>query len=169
MRRIQTAAARRIATALLVFSLAVPLPAACADALPTTELVIGGHSLTVEIAADMDARSRGLMFRKHLPADQGMLFVWPNADRWGMWMKNTLIPLDVAFFDDDYVIVNIETMEPQTTRPHRAERAVRYALEVNAGWFDRHGLAPGDGIPELGRFVEAAAWKGRENEMTGSD
>lgn len=113
------------------------------------ELTVGGKPVVVEVAGDAASRRRGLMFRKHLPTDQGMLFVWPDAAVRGMWMKNTLIPLDVAFIDDQHLIVNIETMQPQTVLPHRASRPVRYALEVNAGWFARQGVKPGDRVTGL--------------------
>jgi uncharacterized membrane protein (UPF0127 family) len=103
----------------------------------------------VEIAATEASRRTGLMFREQLPANGGMLFLWPDTARRGMWMKNTRIPLDVAFINDDQVIVNIETMAPHTTRLHTSTQPVRWALEVNAGWFARHGVVPGQRIPDL--------------------
>jgi len=132
-------------------------PAALAGAgngLPTAQLELAGQTLTVEIAADHASQRRGLMHREHLPADHGMLFVWEEPARRGMWMKNTLIPLDVAFIDADFEITNIETMEPQTTRLHSATRGIVYALEVNAGWFEQHGIVAGDRLPGLSRVLD---------------
>lgn len=139
----------RVLIALILAALLLPALPMAEGEHPTAELSIGGARLTVEIPADRNALRRGLMHRKHLPDDRGMLFVWPDAAERGMWMLNTLIPLDVAFIDEDYVITNIETMRPETTDMHNAERPVRYALEVNAGWFERHGVDAGDRIPGL--------------------
>jgi len=142
---------------ILLFGLLGPALAAGGDALPVAELVVGDARLTVEVPDNRAALRRGLMHREHLPENRGMLFVWPKASRHGMWMLNTLIPLDVAFIDDDGVITNIETMRPETTDMHNAERPVRYALEVNAGWFEDHGIGPGDrvpGIADIRRAIE---------------
>ncbi|MCG5516835.1 MULTISPECIES: DUF192 domain-containing protein [unclassified Ectothiorhodospira] len=109
-------------------------------------LTVGGHTLMVEMATDPASRRQGLMFREHLPDDQGMLFVWPQDAHYSMWMKNTLIPLDVAFISADHRITDIMTMQPETTDAHTASEPVRFALEVNAGWFERHGIEPKDKV-----------------------
>lgn len=132
-----------------MLGLLLPLFATGNPELPRAELAIAGEHLVVEVAADPAARRRGLMFREHLEQNRGMLFVWPEPARYGMWMKNTPIPLDVAFIDDHHVIINIETMPAQSTRLFSARRPVRWALEVNAGWFGRHGVVPGQKIPDL--------------------
>ena len=106
-------------------------------------LTVGEHTLMVERATNRASRHRGLMFREHLPDGQGMLFVWHQDAHYSMWMKNTFIPLDVAFIDAQGRITNIMTMQPETTDPHTASQPVRFALEVNAGWFERHGIEPG--------------------------
>ncbi|WP_018862715.1 MULTISPECIES: DUF192 domain-containing protein [unclassified Thioalkalivibrio] len=121
--------------------------------LPVTELKVGERTLSVEIAADEPARRQGLMHREELADDQGMLFVWDHPARYAMWMRNTYIPLDVAFIDADYRITNIETMEPQTTTLHEAKRDVLYALEVNAGWFEENDVSAGDRIDDLPRAL----------------
>jgi uncharacterized membrane protein (UPF0127 family) len=123
--------------------------AQASGSLPSAELVVGDEVLTVEIAATERSRRVGLMHRDALPADHGMLFVWHRPAAYGMWMQNTRIPLDVAFIDADYSITNIATMEPRSARVHSATRPVLYALEVNAGWFDRHGIGAGHRIPDL--------------------
>ncbi|WP_017942826.1 MULTISPECIES: DUF192 domain-containing protein [unclassified Thioalkalivibrio] len=121
--------------------------------LPTSEVNVGEQTLSIEIAATERSRRIGLMHRDHLPEDHGMLFIWPRAAQYGMWMQNTRIPLDVAFIDADFTITNIASMTPHSTRIHEAKRPVPYALEVNAGWFAMHGVEAGDRVPDLGRLV----------------
>jgi uncharacterized protein len=125
---------------------------AAAETLPVAELPIADRTLTVEIAATPQTMARGLMFREHLPEDHGMLFIWTQDQVVGMWMQNTLIPLSVAFIDRDYRVRNIADMEPHSRHVHASDGPVRYALEVNRGWFERHGVHPGtriDGLPAL--------------------
>jgi len=143
---------------LVLWLLAAP---AAAEPLPIAELPIADRTLTVEIAATPQAMARGLMFREHLPDDHGMLFIWPGEQVVGMWMQNTLIPLSVAFIDSEYRVRNIADMEPHSRRVHASDGPVRYALEVNRGWFERHGVRPGtriDGLsallPQLGTKLD---------------
>ncbi|MFZ5512435.1 MAG: DUF192 domain-containing protein [Pseudomonadota bacterium] len=123
--------------------------AATAFAAPTIELNAGIHRIEAELAATGEARATGLMHRAAMPAHRGMLFVFPDQRLHCMWMRNTLIPLSVAFLDDSGVIVNIEEMAPQTLDNHCAAKPVRYALEMNAGWFRKRGIAPGARIGGL--------------------
>lgn len=83
------------------------------------------------------------MYRRQMAEHRGMLFSFPQAASHCMWMKNTLLPLSVAFLDEHGSIINIEEMQPQTENNHCAARPARYALEMNAGWFKRHGLGAG--------------------------
>jgi len=117
---------------------------ACAQS-PTrsVQLTAGIHLITAEVAADDPMRMRGLMFRQSLAPNHGMLFVFDDKGSQCMWMRNTLIPLSVAFIDDDGRIVNIEDMKPQTENSHCARMPVRYALEMQEGWFAQRGLKPG--------------------------
>lgn len=119
--------------------------AARADS-PVLQLMAGGHRIKAEVAATLESRDRGLMDRNALPADQGMLFVFPEERRHCMWMRNTHIPLSVAFIDDNGTIVNIADMRPDTEEDHCAARPVRYALEMNSKWFQKRGVAPGSRI-----------------------
>lgn len=121
--------------------------------LPTGELRVADQTLTVEIAATPQAMAKGLMFREHMPEAHGMLFVWPGDQVVAMWMKNTLIPLSVAFIDRDFQVLNIADMEPLSLRTHPSHGAARYALEVNQGWFARHGVEAGTRIDDLERLV----------------
>lgn len=107
------------------------------------ELFAGPHRIDAEVADTPDARARGLMHRHTLLADQGMLFIYPQAGRHCMWMRNTTLPLSVAFLDEDGTVINITEMAPQSDAGHCAAAPARYALEMNAGWFEQHGIGAG--------------------------
>ena len=116
---------------------------------PVNTLIAGINVIQVEVAANAAAREQGLMYRKALALNSGMLFDFERpAQKVCMWMKNTEIPLSVAFLDSDGVILNIEDMQPQTLDNHcSAEgKAVRYALEMDQGWFARKHIGVGDKI-----------------------
>jgi uncharacterized protein len=133
----------------LLFCLLLSLPAAAQD-VPVVQLNAGMHLIRAELAADFNTRARGLMFRASMPQNAGMLFIFDEAGAQCMWMKNTLIPLSVAFIDDAGAIINIADMQPQTEDSHCASRPARYALEMNRGWFAARGIKPGSrigGIP----------------------
>ena len=123
--------------------------AAQAQQLPEIVLSVNGHKLTAEVAHTDSTRTQGLMHRRILPESRGMLFVFENTAIHAMWMMNTYIPLSVAFLDERGVIINIEDMKPHTQDTHPAAKPAKYALEVNLGWFGKHGIKPGakvDGI-----------------------
>ncbi len=108
---------------------------------------VGGISAQVEMAKDPKKRERGLMFREHLPEDQGMLFVYPNEQMLSFWMRNTLIPLDIAFIDRGGIIVSIQHMQPlDDENYHVSPKPVQYALEMNLGWFARNRVQVGDRV-----------------------
>ena len=133
----------------LLLLLLAALPA-WAQTLPVTQLSAGMHSIRAEVAADIPTRMRGLMYRTSMPANAGMLFIFDEATTHCMWMKNTLIPLSVAFIDDGGTIINIADMQPQSEQSHCAAKPARYALEMNRGWFAQRGIKPGmrlGGIP----------------------
>lgn len=111
--------------------------------LPRTELEIGSHKLRVIVADSPMSLTWGLMFRFALNDDEGMLFVFPNAQRACLWMKNTFIPLSVAFIHRDGVIESMSDMHPLTLRSHCAPVPVSYALEVPQNWFGAHSVIPG--------------------------
>jgi uncharacterized membrane protein (UPF0127 family) len=117
--------------------------------LSTIPLVIGTHRLIAEVAATPKHRATGLMHRFSLRPDHGMLFVFEQPDRQGFWMKNTFIPLSIAFIGDDGRIVNIEDMSPQAETTHWSREPVRYALEMRKGWFGERGIRPGDRVHGL--------------------
>jgi hypothetical protein len=109
----------------------------------TIHLLVGPRVIEVEVAATAGKRSMGLMHRQSMMPDHGMLFVFPNTEKFCMWMRNTLIPLSVAFLDEEGRILNIEEMLPQSDTPHCAAKNARYALEMNGGWFKRQGVEVG--------------------------
>ena len=111
--------------------------------LPTTRLTAGFHLINAEVASTPEQRAIGLMHRPTMPANDGMLFVFVRAGQQCFWMKNTLLPLSIAFLDDDGTIVNIEEMKPQTLDSHCSARPVRFALEMNRGWFSKRAIKPG--------------------------
>jgi uncharacterized protein len=134
----------------LLASLLFAAVPALAQPLPSVQLSAGMHLIRAEVAADFATRARGLMHRESLGANAGMLFVFEQPEIQCMWMKNTLIPLSVAFLDERGAILNIADMEPRSERTHCAARPASYALEMNRGWFSARGIKPGmrlGGIP----------------------
>lgn len=117
---------------------------------PVIQLTAGMNVIQAEVAASAAEREQGLMFRESMGTNEGMLFLFGAPASACMWMKNTLIPLSVAFIDRDGRIANIEEMKPQTLNSHCSKGAVYYALEMNAGWFKSRNIKPGttiDGLP----------------------
>jgi uncharacterized membrane protein (UPF0127 family) len=143
-------AAVRVACILAGLACTLPSWAQNADSLPTIELSAGIHLIHAEVADSDMLRMRGLMFRDGLAPNHGMLFLFDDTDKHCMWMRNTLIPLSVAFIADDGTIVNVEEMKPQTDTTHCAGKPVHVALEMDTGWFAKHGIGTGAqirGIP----------------------
>lgn len=117
---------------------------------PVISLNAGIHLIKAEVATTEAQRQQGLMFREKMGPNEGMVFLFGAPAGVCMWMKNTLIPLSVAFIDENGKIVNIEDMEPQTTDSHCAKKPITYALEMNRGWFKQKNIKPGntiDGLP----------------------
>jgi len=117
--------------------------------LPTVPLSIGKHMVIAEVAASTDTRERGLMFRYEMKDNEGMLFVFPAARQQSFWMKNTPLPLSIAFIDAKGTILNIRDMMPFTTDGHPSDGEALYALEVNRGWFAQRGIKAGDRVQGL--------------------
>lgn len=120
--------------------------------MPAVELSIGMYRIQAELAATPQHRQIGLMNRPSLPAQHGMIFVFTQDARHCMWMKNTLIPLSVAFADADGRILNIADMTPHSEESHCASGPARYALEMNQGWFRERGLGEGMSIRGLDKL-----------------
>jgi uncharacterized membrane protein (UPF0127 family) len=134
-----------------LFLVAALVPAAVSGQQnPVAEITAGMYRIRAEVVADYATRARGLMHRQALPQNAGMLFIFDDHAIHCMWMKNTLIPLSVAFIDDRGAIVNIADMEPHSEASHCAAQPVKYALEMNRGWFAARGIKPGarlGGVP----------------------
>lgn len=128
---------------LVLFASLLVCRVAIAETLATADLSIDMYRIRAEVAVTEAERERGLMFRRQLAPQQGMLFVFDEPQRVCMWMKNTLLPLSVAFIDAKEQIINIEDMQAQTETTHCAQRAASYALEMNLGWFKARGIKPG--------------------------
>jgi uncharacterized membrane protein (UPF0127 family) len=145
---------RTLAAALLVSSaLGAVATAAVAEAgLPVAELGAGMYRIEAEVAHTFETRQTGLMNRRAMPLHRGMVFVFPEARAHCMWMKNTLLPLSVAFVDERGRVINIEDMQPQTTDTHCAAGQARFALEMNLGWFAERGIKAGDTLRGFDRL-----------------
>jgi uncharacterized membrane protein (UPF0127 family) len=115
----------------------------------STQLAIGMYRIQAEVAANDPQRQQGLMYRDKMAPNAGMVFVFDQPNQQCMWMKNTLIPLSVAFVDADGAIVNIEDMQPQTHNSHCSKGQVLYALEMNLGWFKQRNIKAGTKIQGL--------------------
>ena len=114
--------------------------------LPATTLSVGMHNIHAQLAVTPQQRQIGLMFRTSMPNHEGMLFVFEDAAAQCFWMRNTLIPLSIAFLADDGTVVNLADMKPQSDESHCSAKPVRYALEMNQGWFAKRGVKPGTRI-----------------------
>jgi len=142
---------RLLAAAVLAASL--PCAAQPADgkpqSLPISKIQVGAYPVSAEVAQTPDQRSLGLMFRFSLPADHGMLFVFPEPQPLGFWMRNTYIPLSIAYIDADGRIVNVADMAPRDESSHPSNGLALYALEMRKGWFAEKGLGPGARVTGL--------------------
>ncbi|MEO8003979.1 MAG: DUF192 domain-containing protein [Betaproteobacteria bacterium] len=120
-----------------------------ADPLFTFPLRIKNHEVRAEIANSEQDRLHGLMFREKLAENGGMIFLYPHPEVTAMWMKNTRVPLSVAFIGTDGRILNIADMEPYSEQAHPSAGVAAYALEMNRGWFSKLGIRPGDVVEGL--------------------
>ncbi len=137
----------RLWHALAVLAFLGPL-AACAQNAPQMDLQrvkisAGMHLIDAQVALQPNERSTGLMFRKSMPQQEGMLFVFEQAGQQCFWMKNTVLPLTAAFVADDGTIVNLADMKPLDLNSHCSAEPVRYVLEMNKGWFQKKGIKAG--------------------------
>jgi uncharacterized membrane protein (UPF0127 family) len=136
---------RRIeGTLFILLSLWIPL--AHSQRLPKIPLYIHDKEIRVEVAQTPEELGYGLMGRKHLGVDEGMLFIFETEDYHGFWMKDTFLPLSIAFIGKDGRIVWITDMKPLTLDSHVPPKPILYALEMNRGWFSSHGIKIGDKI-----------------------
>jgi uncharacterized membrane protein (UPF0127 family) len=122
------------------------------QAFKVTKLTAGMHVIKAEVAANDPERQQGLMMRETMEPNAGMVFVFDQPAKQCMWMKNTLLPLSVAFLDDKGAVINVEDMAPHTLESHCSSKPAKYALEMNKGWFKQRNIKPGmpiAGLPQL--------------------
>ena len=140
-------------------SLGLALLASTAQAqtptMPMVELTAGINRIEAEVASTPQMRARGLMYRQQMAQQRGMLFVFAENATHCMWMKNTYLPLSVAFLDAHGKVINIEDMQPQTEDNHCAAAPARFALEMNLGWFRERGIKSGDALRGVERLPAA--------------
>lgn len=137
---------------LIALLLGIAAASALAQSLPVTELRAGMHLIRAEVASDVATRSRGLMHRKGLAPNAGMLFIFDGPSQQCMWMKNTYIPLSVAFLDQQGAIINIADMEPHSEQTHCSSRPALYALEMTRGWFAERNIKAGTKLGGLDKL-----------------
>jgi len=130
-------------TGLLMVSLAAAAQTGAQPRLPTVQLSAGMHLIRAELAVTPTQQAIGMMFRTEMGANEGMLFVNPDSGVRCFWMRNTLIPLTIAFIAEDGTIVNLADMQPRSDASHCSVAPVRYALEMNQSWFAKRGIKPG--------------------------
>ncbi len=135
---------RRIRTTFLILLLIGITSVAYSQSTLKIPFYIGQNEIQVEVAKTPEERSHGLMERKHLNKDEGMLFIFESEDYHGFWMKNTFIPLSIAFIEKSGRIAWITDMKPLTLDSHVPPKPILYALEMNKGWFSSHGVKVGD-------------------------
>lgn len=111
--------------------------------LPTVQISAGMHNIVAEVASTAAQRSMGMMMRTEMATHEGMLFVFEQPSPQCFWMRNTLLPLSIAFIADDGTIVNLADMQPKSDDSHCSKQPVRYALEMNQGWFAKRGIKAG--------------------------
>ena len=140
---IRTPLFRSLFALLMAFAATVAAAQTGPQKLQAIKLSAGMHVIRAEVAQTPQEHSIGLMFRTSMPTNDGMLFIFDRPGQQCFWMKNTLLPLSVAFVADDGSITNIEAMKPQTLDSHCSTKDVRYVLEMNEGWFAKRGIKPG--------------------------
>jgi uncharacterized membrane protein (UPF0127 family) len=118
------------------------------EKLKTEKIKVGSREIVVEIADTSEARERGLMYRKSMPANEGMLFIFDSAQPLAFWMKNTLIPLSIGYFDANRKLLGTHEMTPAVMgevqpKTYPSQGDAKYALEMNKGWFTQHKIKPG--------------------------
>ena len=131
------------ALALLLFVAQAFAQDAAQPRLPTVRLGAGMHAITAEVASTVGQQGTGLMHRRQMAQHEGMLFVYDEPGVHCFYMRNTLLPLSIAFIGDDGTIVHLDDMQPLTLESHCPPRAVRFVLEMNQGWFAKRNIKPG--------------------------
>ena len=144
---------KRIAVCCLLLMFGAALAQQAQVSLPAITLSVGGKAVTAEVADEPREREMGLMFREELAPDSGMLFVMPGPEHTAFWMKNTTLPLSIAYISEAGLILEIHDLQPLDERPlPSAFSNIAYALEMEQGWFAKNHILAGDrikGLPAL--------------------
>ncbi len=127
---------------------------------------VGGQVVQMQVAILPAEEQQGLMYRKTMGPDEGMIFLYDRPQQMSFWMRNTEIPLDIGFFDPDGKLKEVYPMYPHDERPMQSLGVRQFALEMNQGWYRQHGLKPGDGI-DLVALAEAVRARGQKPERVG--
>jgi uncharacterized membrane protein (UPF0127 family) len=135
--------ARRALALLLLAALPAWAQSGPQPRLPSIDLTAGIHVIKTELAVTGEQQATGMMFRKEMGTNDGMLFVNDDSSVRCFWMRNTLVPLTIAFIADDGTIVNLADMDAQSDKSHCSAKPVRFALEMNRGWFAKRGIKAG--------------------------
>ncbi len=130
----------------VALALAALLLSVCSRTLPTIPVQIGGAEFRIEVARSEEQKAQGLMHRRSLGERSGMIFVYEADERLSFWMKNTTLPLTLAFLSREGEILQVEELKPLSLKPVTSDRAARYALELPAGALQRLGVGPGDRV-----------------------
>lgn len=128
---------------LLALAAAAPAQTGPQPRLPTVDLLAGMHIIKAELAVTPEQQATGMMGRTEMKGNEGMLFVNSDDQLRCFWMKNTLIPLSIAFLAADGTIINLAEMQPRSEQSHCSTRPARFALEMSQGWFAKRGIGPG--------------------------
>lgn len=142
---------KKMSALTVAFGILTSASMAISSSLPVIELKAGKEKIQAEVASTPESQQIGLMYRTSMGANAGMLFAFRDKAGHCFWMRNTLIPLSIAFIGDDGRIVNIEEMEAKTENNHCPQKPVRFALEMNQGWFTQKKIKPGsmiEGLPK---------------------
>jgi uncharacterized membrane protein (UPF0127 family) len=134
---------RRLAALLLAFVVSAAAAQGVPQDLPAITLQAGMHNIRAALAQTPEQWQTGLMYRREMAQHEGMLFVTDHLAPRCFWMKNTLLPLSIAFLADDGTVVNIADMKPQSLDTHCSTQPVRFVLEMNQGWFAKRGIKAG--------------------------
>ncbi|RJP57493.1 MAG: DUF192 domain-containing protein [Candidatus Auribacter fodinae] len=137
---------RKIRLIISVILYAIILCGCRSESVDVVQIVVNNNVLLVEVADSEEERALGLMYRDKLREDRGMLFVFEEEAYRAFWMKNTKIPLSLAYINEQGVITEIVDMAPFDERSHKSTKKAKYALEVNQGWFENHNIKVGDSI-----------------------
>ncbi|MFQ5862225.1 MAG: DUF192 domain-containing protein [Candidatus Brocadiales bacterium] len=153
-----------LSNSILIVLIVLIAPCGQISAKDLTTIMVGGKEVSVELAVTAKERRIGMQFRTSLTEDHGMLFIFPTERHTIFWMKDTYIPLAVAFIKESGLITQIEEMEPSSLERHTSRENVKYALEMKGGWFKRNNVHVGDRVT-IPLITDIATDKGKQSQV----